>query len=273
MSLEALVSICLPVTQGSQYLGEAIESVLSQTHSNLELLILDNASTDSSQAIIEDYASRDRRIKHWRSSVRLPLNAAYNQCFERVTGTFAKPLAQEAVLHPELIRESVHRFYVAPGLVLTASACQHLTAGDSGQVMPPTSPFPSGLAADRHLAGSEIARLSLSPLNNMIGCKSSVLFPSKLIGQGFDPNLTHLGDLEYWLRIILDGSFHRISHELVTVRSTQSSKPIPNTRPQELAREAIYLANKHEWMLRAFELTRDQFFPQSSPYLSSLATP
>lgn len=272
MHLEALVSICLPVTQGEQFLRETIESVLNQSHSNLELLILDNASTDLSQAIIEHYAGSDRRIKHWRSPERLPLNAAYNQCLEKVSGQFTKPLAQEAILHPELIRESVNRFYVAPGLVLTASACQHLTADDSGTVKQAASPFPAGLAADRHLAGSEIVRLSLSPLSNMIGCKSSVLFPSWLIGKGFDPKLTHLGELEYWLRIILDGSFHRISHELVTVRAAQTKKPTPNMLPQELAREALYLASKHEWMLRAFGFSRDRFIPQAGPYLSSLAT-
>ena len=51
---QPLVSIGMPVYNGEQYIGEAIESLLAQTHSNLELIVSDNASTDSTLDICRD---------------------------------------------------------------------------------------------------------------------------------------------------------------------------------------------------------------------------
>ena len=58
-----LVSIGLPVFNGETYVSKAIESALNQSHSNLELIISDNGSTDNTVEIIKSYASSDARIK------------------------------------------------------------------------------------------------------------------------------------------------------------------------------------------------------------------
>ena len=52
------VSIGLPVYNGENYLCKAIESILSQTYTDFELIISDNASTDQTQSICEKYASQ-----------------------------------------------------------------------------------------------------------------------------------------------------------------------------------------------------------------------
>ncbi len=58
-----LVSIIMPVYNNEKYLSGAIESVLNQTHKNIELLILDDGSTDSSLSIIENYAMHNKNIR------------------------------------------------------------------------------------------------------------------------------------------------------------------------------------------------------------------
>ncbi len=57
------VSVVMPVYNGEKYLAEAIESILSQTLSGLELIVVDDCSTDGSAAIVRDYANRDERIR------------------------------------------------------------------------------------------------------------------------------------------------------------------------------------------------------------------
>ena len=59
----AEVSIIMPVYNGETYLGEAIESILTQTFQNWELLLVNDGSTDSSADIMERYAGQDQRIK------------------------------------------------------------------------------------------------------------------------------------------------------------------------------------------------------------------
>jgi glycosyltransferase involved in cell wall biosynthesis len=65
---ERRVIIGLPVYNGQKYLGAAIESHLSQSFSDFDLVISDNGSTDATPEICADYASRDKRVKYLRSA-------------------------------------------------------------------------------------------------------------------------------------------------------------------------------------------------------------
>jgi glycosyltransferase involved in cell wall biosynthesis len=75
------VSIGLPVYNGERYVGEAIEGVLSQTFSDFELVISDNASTDRTREICEDYARNDARVRYSRNPENLGSAPNYNRCF------------------------------------------------------------------------------------------------------------------------------------------------------------------------------------------------
>ena len=63
MSKQLPVSVIVPVFNVKDYVAEAFESVLSQTHTNLELIVVDDGSTDGSGEICDDFASRDPRVK------------------------------------------------------------------------------------------------------------------------------------------------------------------------------------------------------------------
>jgi glycosyltransferase involved in cell wall biosynthesis len=63
MSKKDLVSVIMPNYNGARYISEAIESVISQTYPIWELIIIDDCSTDNSVNIIEEYVTKDERIK------------------------------------------------------------------------------------------------------------------------------------------------------------------------------------------------------------------
>ena len=66
-----LIGIGIPVFNGEKYLEEAIRSNLNQTHSNLELIISDNGSTDRTESICRDYQALDRRIQYVRNEANI----------------------------------------------------------------------------------------------------------------------------------------------------------------------------------------------------------
>jgi len=84
----ALVSIVLPVYNGEKYLGISIESCLSQTHQNLELIIVDDCSLDNTPAIVEKYAAADPRIKFVKNEENLGLPKTLNVGFKYSQGDF-----------------------------------------------------------------------------------------------------------------------------------------------------------------------------------------
>ena len=73
----------MPVRNAAPYLAEAIGSILAQTHTDFELVILDDASTDESPAIAARFACRDARIRVSRSDAPLGLAESYNQVVAR----------------------------------------------------------------------------------------------------------------------------------------------------------------------------------------------
>jgi glycosyltransferase involved in cell wall biosynthesis len=84
---EARVSVGLPTYNRCLQLRRAIESVLNQTHTNIELVISDNASTDDTQSVCEEYARRDSRVRY----IRQPKNIGMIPNFNSVLRESASP--------------------------------------------------------------------------------------------------------------------------------------------------------------------------------------
>lgn len=84
---KGLISVVLPVYNGEKYLEESINSVLSQTYANIELIIVNDGSTDNSGKIADTYAVKDNRIRVIHQS-NLKLPAALNTGFKNARGEF-----------------------------------------------------------------------------------------------------------------------------------------------------------------------------------------
>lgn len=83
-----LVSIITPSYNSSSFIAETIESILSQTYLNWELLITDDCSTDRSVEIIERYIQRDSRIKLFRLEKNCGAGVCRNRSISEAKGRF-----------------------------------------------------------------------------------------------------------------------------------------------------------------------------------------
>ena len=73
------VSVVMPVRDGERHLRAAVESILTQTLTDFELVIVDDGSADRTPGILDDYAGRDRRIRVLRNDRPLGIAAALNR--------------------------------------------------------------------------------------------------------------------------------------------------------------------------------------------------
>jgi glycosyltransferase involved in cell wall biosynthesis len=78
----------MPVWNGEAFIREGIDSILAQTFRDFELIISDNASTDSTQAICEEYSARDPRIRYVRADRNLGLQANFALVLELATAPY-----------------------------------------------------------------------------------------------------------------------------------------------------------------------------------------
>jgi glycosyltransferase involved in cell wall biosynthesis len=101
------VSIVLPTLNGGQYLAHAIDSCLTQTHKNIELIIVDGGSTDNTLDIVSSYTNDRVTLLHQpRNSGRLP--GALNQGFARAAGDYLTWMQDDCEYMPCAIEEMVN---------------------------------------------------------------------------------------------------------------------------------------------------------------------
>ena len=86
--MDKLVSIVLPTFNGEEFLAQSIESVLKQSYKNLELIIVNDCSTDSTPRIIEEFAKKDSRIKIIHNAINQKLPRSLNIGFNAASGEY-----------------------------------------------------------------------------------------------------------------------------------------------------------------------------------------
>jgi glycosyltransferase involved in cell wall biosynthesis len=118
MTVPPRVSIGLPVYNGENYVSEAIESILHQTFSDLELIICDNASTDRTETICRGYAAADPRVRYHRNERNLGHARNFNRTLELARGEYLKHAAHDDVLAPTFIERCVAALDANPDAVL-----------------------------------------------------------------------------------------------------------------------------------------------------------
>lgn len=113
-----LISVLIANYNYGQYIGEAIESVLTQTYQNFEIVICDDGSTDNSLEVIRHYRERDSRVR-CIAKVNAGHASAVNDAFEKSNGSVIAILDADDVWLPEKIERVIELFRRKPlvGLV------------------------------------------------------------------------------------------------------------------------------------------------------------
>ena len=123
MSDKPLVSIVTPVYNGAAYLRECIESVLRQTYSNWDYVIVNNCSTDATQEIAEEYSKKDSRIRVHNNDVFLAIIANHNKAFRLISpgAKYCKQVSADDWLFPECIERMVELGEANPSVGIIGS--------------------------------------------------------------------------------------------------------------------------------------------------------
>lgn len=100
------VTVLMPVYNGEQYLEEAIDSILSQTYTDYELLIINDGSKDHSEKIIQSY--NDQRIRRINNSQNLGLIATLNKGLDLARGEYIARMDQDDISLPDRIEKQVN---------------------------------------------------------------------------------------------------------------------------------------------------------------------
>jgi glycosyltransferase involved in cell wall biosynthesis len=153
-----LISVVMPVHNALPFLGESIRSILEQTLSDFEFVILDDASTDGSAEVLREWSRRDKRIHLHESKQRLGLSGSSNAVVLKARAPIVARMDADDISHPDRLRMQWNVIDGRPDVAVIGTLCNGIDA--SGREVRPRDrwrlvrrsayiPFPHGSAMFR----------------------------------------------------------------------------------------------------------------------------
>lgn len=213
------VSIITPVYNVAGLIGETIASVLSQTYEDLEMLLVDDASTDNSWDVIQSFAEKDQRVRCWRLTQNSGAAKARNFAIEQARGRFIAFLDHDDLWLPEKLLRQVE-FSLSKSAVLTHTDYEYIDASGNriGKI----------IRAQPHLNYQKMLDC------NYIGCLTAMYDIQKIGCKVFMPEILKRQDYALWLKILKHGhyayglnevlAFYRIGRKSLSSNKIESAK-------------------------------------------------
>jgi glycosyltransferase involved in cell wall biosynthesis len=178
------------------FLRECVESVLAQSHRDLRMVIVDDASTDDTSAVCDELAARDSRVEILRHPVNRGHIPTYNECIAMARDDYLLVLSADDFLLPGALARAIEVLDAQPDVGLAHGAWVMYRAGES-------LPDPAGDSSKAELLDAAwfIERLAV---DNYVCTATAIVRTAtqKRLG-GYRGELPHAGDLEMWLRFAL----------------------------------------------------------------------
>ncbi|MGI9597749.1 MAG: glycosyltransferase family 2 protein [Acidimicrobiales bacterium] len=242
----------MPAYRAETFIGATIESVLAQTYSHWELIVLDNNSPDRTGQIARSFDDPRIRVEQNRETLELADN--WNAVAAMATAPYLKLLCADDVLHPDCLAEQVAVLERNPEVALVASRRDFI--GSAGEVV----------LRDRGLSGligmqpsdAVVERVVRSGINP-IGLPAALLLRrSVFVDVGaFDSRWLYPIDLELSLRMLRKGEFFGLSRSLASFRISPASASSTMKHEGNQHREMIRtVAGDPRWTIRRRSLLR-----------------
>jgi glycosyltransferase involved in cell wall biosynthesis len=206
-----LVSVVIPAYNHADYLDEAIRSVLDQDYPNVELIVLDDGSTDDTSEVLEKYTGRF----YWETQENMGQYATLDKGWRMSEGEVLAYLSADDVLLPNAIGTSVRHLFANPDAVLTY--CDYYLIDASSSVI-------RKVRAPEFDYKEMVAKLICSPGPGAFFLRSAY----DATGE-WDASLRQIGDYDYWIKLGLRGRFVKIPEMLAALRVHEGSQTFAAT--------------------------------------------
>lgn len=218
---EKLVSVCINAYNAKKYILKTIESVINQTYKNLQIIVVDDCSTDSTYDLIKSV--KDERIKVYKTPFNGHMSFACNEALKHAKGDYIAHLDADDLWVPEKIEKQVAFLEEHPEY----GACfTHIKVNsDSAAREDGRADYFEKVFAFENMPHSKMYRFFYDNLNPL--CHSSVLMRKSAVEKvgSYDASTLYLQDFDYWMRLITFFPIYIICEPLTiyTVHSENNS--------------------------------------------------
>lgn len=218
MSIQPLISICIPAYNAEKFIKETLESILNQTYQNLEIIITDDCSKDQTVSIINSFS--DKRIKFYQNEKNLGVEGNWNKALQLATGNYCKMMGADDILYSNCISEQLCVFENTENVdVVLVTSHKNVINQDGKLIM--TRKFPG----NGKYKGIKALKKSLHRGTNVIGEPVAGLFRKEILeksGYYRGENL-YMIDMDLWSRMLKHGDLYVVENVLYAFRISTDS--------------------------------------------------
>ncbi len=196
------VDVIVPCYNYAHFLPECVESVLSQSHRDVRVLIINDASPDDTHEVAQGLASRDSRVHYLRHPVNRGHIATYNEGLAWATGEYTILLSADDLLTPGALSRAVQLMDAHPEVGMTHGKGFIVEPGQTVTKLNDVHSWETSV-----VSGPEFIRSFCEQGGNRVCTPTSVVRTAvqQRIG-GYRATLPHSGDMEMWLRFGAHGA-------------------------------------------------------------------
>ncbi|MFR9722411.1 glycosyltransferase family 2 protein [Streptomyces sp. MS19] len=232
-----LVSVVMPVYNSAATLGASIRSVLTQTHTDLELLVTDDQSSDDSMDLLQEFARQDERVLPRSAPERGGAGRARNLAIERAKGDYVAFLDSDDMWLPEKTERQV-AFAAQGSAPLTFTSYYKMDADYAGES---TDFTPNG----RVVPAREHVDYRAMLVRDYIGALTA-MYDRTALGTRLMPEMLKRQDYALWLSIMRDGHDARgLTEPLAVYRAHQAGSLSSNKLSLVQYNWALYRKHEH----------------------------
>ena len=264
-----LVSIIIPTYNSAHFLPECLNSALLQSYDNIEIIVIDDGSTDNTPDVIQPFTEHII----YRKQENRGLAGARNAGLTASTGEFIAWLDADDIAHPDRILLQANYLFNNPDAVLISSdfsafdskgqiAHSHISAyygtvqkaGNISRIYPDHKEVTLGLLPGRELVDAQTQKLQIYSgeahpaliLGNFIHPPTVKLRKSAcLIAGKLDETIPTAEDWDYFIRLSKIGPVAFIDYPLLQYRISEQQMSSPNNNPERIVTNIIRVTEKH----------------------------
>lgn len=238
-----LVSIIVPCYKQAHYLSEALQSVLEQTYSNWECIIVNDGSPDETETVAKGWIAKDSRFKYlYKENGGLP--SARNAGIKTANGEFILPLDADDILHPDYLKKTIPVLENNPALAIVSCYTEFFMNKITNIVheLKPIGTTYHALMFQNTLVATSLFRKK--SWEGVGGYDESML-------KGFE-------DWEFWIAILKEGLEYRVMEEFLFYYRKSKKSMLVDTRNKYAEENMEYIFKKHkELYISHFDNTVD----------------
>jgi len=244
------VSVLMPAYNAEKYIAESIESILNQTFTDFEFVIINDGSTDNTAEIVEKYAVQDKRIKFVNNKKNQGLIAVLNQGLDLCAGEYIARFDSDDISRPTRLEKQVAYMDAHPECGVLGTWAQKFGTNVTHSVF-------------KH--PSQVKLLDMVMYGVLVVHPSAMLRKSVLVDNNikYDPRYKYAEDFAFWAEMVKYSEIHNLQEILLDYRWHDGNISVVHKKTQQECAENIrmgivsnLLQSEHD-MKKFLRMTRE----------------